>query len=555
MASPTALAVQKVTQPLQGIGAVLYRISSKKQEIQSQYESVGNWLDRRKAKVTHTFEFVVKRRKTSEHLDFKRFIDWVASGRINWVVVQDLDRFGSKDPYQLMGFLGQLRDHGCQLWSVADDKCLNDGADDSILIACIKGMTSEKECWTKSDRAHRSKQDLALEGRWLGGPIPYGFDVECRRDGRIVWRYVLESALMITEVVKGHPTKRYQFTGTLVQEGTEVKADGVPPRNRKAGEFAYLVPSIRVERIEAIKQIFAWYTQEEATAFEIAKRLNARGISPVHGVSWYAEKVKHIVRNPLYKGLPSAYKKTQSGYYRYAGIDPETGTRLMGKAIDKSGKGGRYSPEEWVSIRQPLEAIVSAEVADSAFARTDRPDPRPKSPKNPALWLSGLVVCGRCGAPMAGSAGHPDPKRKVTKMTYLCSTYAIRRECRAHRTQHDLIVKYVNDYLTSHDAALAEYKEAHRHPDRLKALVERDAEVGRLLADYADRIYRSLTEAGVASGSMRKANGRYYDPTDPQDRFEAVVDLPAMLAFYEDLAEQRRGTLEDRIKAKESTLR
>jgi DNA invertase Pin-like site-specific DNA recombinase len=569
--SKVALAARMSVVPLSGTGAAFYRISSKKQEIKSQYEGVENWLIRRRAKVdpTHVFDFVVKRRKTAEHVDFKRLLDWVRAGRIQWIVVQDLDRFGTRDPNQLMGFLGELRDSGCQLWSVADDRCMNDGSDEAVLMACIKGITSEKECWVKSDRAHRTKQDMAQDGRWLGGPIPYGFDIECRRGGAVIWRYVLDKAVRVTEDVKGRPTTRYAFRGVVIEDGRETQVEALPQRNRRLDEQAYLVESIRPERKEALGLIFSWYSTENATPYEISKRLNTRGIPAVHGEAWYPEKIKHILKNPAYQGMPAAYKTTQSGYFRYAGIDPETGARMMGKAPDKSGKGGRYARQEWVSPKErAFDPLVDPALSEAAIERSQKPDRRKKAPKSPALWLSGLVVCDRCGKPMAGNMPMPDPRRKKLNRTYVCSTYLKFKGdsstgCRAHRSQHDLIEKYLTLYLDDLGKSLEDYKQAHNNPERLLSLLRQSEKTRGLLEDYAnrlDRMIRQVDPSAVAGysewASLKPPFGRFLIGEDiPAEWSEDAVrllNIPNLLAYYEGFSTSRKAEVERIIKAKEA---
>ena len=556
--SSTALAARTTWLPLAGTGAIFYRISSKKQEIKSQYESVGNWLERRRLTIDpkNVFEFVVKRRKTTQHVDFHRLLEWANQGRINWIVVQDLDRFGSKDPYQLLEFLGKLKDSGCQLWSVAEDMCMNDGGDAATLLACIKGMTSEKECWTRSNRAHNAKQLMALEGRWLAGPIPYAFDLECRDStGQILWRYVLESAVRVKEMIQtGHGSNKevtsYKKKGTLIQAGKEIPVETHPPHTKEV-EKIFLVPSIRTERQEAIRNMFEWFSDGD-TAICISKRLNSQGVHPVYGDVWYAERVKHILKNPLYsQGVQSGYKKTSAGYYRYAGVDEETGKRVMGKAPDKVGKLSYYSRDEWIGARDAREGMVSVGAYEEAMARLDGPA-RKKAPKNSALWLADVLVCDHCGEKMWGSMLKAHGRHKDPRRTYMCSTYmkdSGLRGCKAHRTQHEAVEGILNKWLAETNQTLDQYKVVRHDPVRLEKLSKKNKDLLALITEHADRMALQLQTIGHPSfqGNL--------GPSYKEDREGLWADLPVLFAIYEQSATEMEDRLAEEIRVKEEEYR
>jgi hypothetical protein len=128
-----------------------------------------------------------------------------------------------------------------------------------------------------------------------------------------------------------------------------------------------------------------------------------------------------------------------------------------------------------------------------------------------------------------------------------------RGDCKAHRTQHDVIVKYVDLYLKDHDAALAEYKDAHRQPDRLKLLIGRNREVERIITDYADRLFTKIASAALGTLGLTVV-APAYDPDKPADLASAVEDIPAILSAYEQFASARRGQLSSEIAAKEAEL-
>src|SRR5262245_18390604 len=113
-----------------GQGAKYLRVSGRDQDENRQREATDNWL-RRRGLDSEVFEFADhgRRHHSETRADFQRLLDWVRDGRVRWILVQSLDRFGIKDAYELMFYLHQLRQANCQLWVAETDKCISDGDD------------------------------------------------------------------------------------------------------------------------------------------------------------------------------------------------------------------------------------------------------------------------------------------------------------------------------------------------------------------------------------------------------------------------------------------
>src|SRR4051794_19037456 len=103
---------------LVGTGSSYIRVSRKVQVTERQRSAIAEWSARHSVTITHAFEDQGSRDKSEERGDLQRLLTYVEQGHIRWVVVEDLDRFGVKDPYELFGFIFIMRKHGCQLWSV-----------------------------------------------------------------------------------------------------------------------------------------------------------------------------------------------------------------------------------------------------------------------------------------------------------------------------------------------------------------------------------------------------------------------------------------------------
>jgi site-specific DNA recombinase len=166
----------------------------------------------------------------------------------------------------------------------------------------------------------------------------------------------------------------------------ELGPDGLPVRGKR-----------RVNRAEAevVRQIFAAYAAGRS-ARQIAHDLNARAIAAPGDRSWGASTISGnvargtgILNNELYVGRLVWNK------LRYI-KDPETGKRVS----------RLNEPDRWVVKELPEFRIVDQELWDRVKARQaamrcdTRPDVRirPCDRRRPRYLLSGLVVCGVCGA-------------------------------------------------------------------------------------------------------------------------------------------------------------
>jgi hypothetical protein len=99
----------------------------------------------------------------------------------------------------------------------------------------------------------------------------------------------------------------------------------------------------------------------------------------------------------------------------------------LGKLIfnreDNKREGVKYKdPSEWVVVENAWEPIITLEVAEKVNARRH---PGQKKGRTPArgdepYFLSGLVKCGICGAPMCGSKAS-NRARKAVLRYYRCN--------------------------------------------------------------------------------------------------------------------------------------
>ena len=502
-----------------GRGSSYIRVSRKIQVTERQRSAIAEWAVRRGAEIAHAFEDQGSRDKSEERGDLQRLLKHVEQGHIPWVVVEDLDRFGVKDPYELFSFIFTLRKHGCQLWSVADDKCISEGDDATILSNVIRGMTSEKEQFVKGERAISAKLEQARKGTWVGGYVPYGCDVVCVRDGETIWRMVVEGRDRRVVIDRQGNVTRY--------DGYNV----VPPHTRKV-DVLYLAPSIRQERISTARDIFRWFAEEAITTGKIADRLNARGESAVYSARWYPMLVDGILRNPVYLGLPTYNKNAHGRFYEYVGGKISRAPRrnnYYAKTGRKRGQSDRIVPEK--PLFDPIvPPEIFARVQGKLPAREEKRAPR--APKADLLWLAGLVYCGKCGQRMNGAmyAGEKSDQR-----SFLCSEavkYGVGHNpsgCKSHRVRHAVLEEYVSRYLTDTGQDLSAMRQTLLGiPVHLATERSRTSERRRATARSCRRLHPGSARRGnhvhrhpegIGAGGRRDDRGwRDHHPSGRTDR-------------------------------------
>ena len=226
---------------------------------------------------------------------------------------------------------------------------------------------------------------------------------------------------------------------------------------------------------EIVRQIYLWYTQDNATICSIVERLNQLGPkAPPRGKRWGYSTVQSILKQPDYTGQ-AYYNRTRVNY------------EAVGRA-KKQGRGTRRTPlhqlrppEEWIPVSVP--ALISEAVWQQAQERL-RMHQKFAARNNTQHFylLRSLLVCDVCGRTLVGrtSKGH---------VAYYCSSRGKNRypdvpphsRCVAAKLVEPLVWQAVMDLLhnptlladaweSQNPATRASPDEADRLQSRLKAL-------------------------------------------------------------------------------------
>jgi len=141
-----------------------------------------------------------------------------------------------------------------------------------------------------------------------------------------------------------------------------------------------------------VRQIFAWYAAGWSYQ-RIAEKLTTLGVRPARGACWHRTSIMRMIRNETYAGRLVLNRWDCEGNGPLRSIPKERRTRPR---TDR-----RKPKDEWVTVQVP--AIIDGDLwerAQAAHAGRTRLMQRGVAP------LSGLCICGLCGAPLH-YMGHP----------------------------------------------------------------------------------------------------------------------------------------------------
>jgi site-specific DNA recombinase len=182
-----------------------------------------------------------------------RLFSAAALGEFQAVVVYKLDRFG-RDPLLLLGSIARLKATGVSVLSATQP--IEDSPEGRLLTSILSGFAGyEREIIRQRSMAGRHR--AAATGRWLGGPVPYGYRIADVR---------------------------------LVPNETEI-------------------PAIRMSEADVVRLAFRMLAEDGLSCYRVAERLNAIGVptrKPAPGRKqasvWGQGRVLRLIRARTYMG-------------------------------------------------------------------------------------------------------------------------------------------------------------------------------------------------------------------------------------------------------------
>jgi DNA invertase Pin-like site-specific DNA recombinase len=470
---------------LSGVGATYIRVSTDHQDTERQRAAVQAFEQTHRVTIAKQHWFKDEgwaRDEADKRPDFQRLMKLAESGCVQWIIVDALDRFGTKDSHQLVHYLYRLRECSCKLydgtgkeWTSADIA--------TIITAVVEGEKSKGEQTSKSHRVLGGKAEKARLGEWQGGPVRLGFDVACygRETDKELWRVVFES--------RGKRLKVYP-------DGRTERFDGPEnfPKSQPMTEVLRIAPSRDKAKIDAAISVFKRFATESISFTALAHDLSKLGWRNGGGGYFQGQQVEEMLGDPIYLGYYAWNKWHFGKFHRY-----QNGQTVP--ELNYGERGSKNDKADWVQSRRLFKPLVDQKTWNTVQQKlTERPK-RANAPRSAAQYLAGLVYCGNCGCRMVtGSTRRENPRRdgfKGERHEYFCSTYfAAVREKRRHECKclrngvfQDTLEDYVEQYL----------KETGRRMELLTDGLDADALTkpmqDRLIAqhdEYRDAMMRML---------------------------------------------------------------
>jgi site-specific DNA recombinase len=261
-----------------------------------------------------------------------RMRDKVAAGEIDCVVITAPDRLARNYVHQML-LLEQLEKYHCRVEFL--DRPMSEDPHDQLVLQ-IRGAVAEYERTLIADRMRRGRQTKYRAGILLPwSRPPYGLQVDLE-----------------------HPRDPTKVTINEAEAGI-------------------------------VREMFAFYIQEDTSLYGLVKHLHEMQIPAVRGGEfWNVASVRCILTNPAYTGQV------------YVGRTHSLKSQQRRSAVHPVGKAGQSSskapPEEWVLVAT-IPAIVEHQLFEQAQIKLSH-NQSVASRNNTVhqYLLRGLVSCGIC---------------------------------------------------------------------------------------------------------------------------------------------------------------
>jgi DNA invertase Pin-like site-specific DNA recombinase len=372
------------------------------------------------------------------------------------------NRFSRADSQETGWFVWEFRKAGVGRMFTAARGWVDFGRmEDRIIFGIEQDASNHRYVVDLARDCTRGRLSGAREGRWMGGPVPYGYRAELEKvtvKGKTRWR-----------------------TARLV-----------------------LGPD---HEGEVVRRLFIDYARTAVGLRGLAQRLTAAGVPAPKGgkKGWGTNTVKRILLNPAYLGRVVWARRTEGKFFGVVNAElvPLSGPQ---KSRPNDEGGWVYAPSQ---THEPLVDQKTWERCQEKLARRRKE----RQPRLGCYALSGLVRCGHCGGNMvarvnlAGTGGRRHTYRRVLCGTYnrtggpTCQYNAVDADALARA-----VVKKLRSHLFSPEALDALRKEIRRQDEEeaagnglLNALEARLATLDRNVERAARRVVDEEDEALVPS--------------------------------------------------------
>jgi DNA invertase Pin-like site-specific DNA recombinase len=453
------------------------RCSKEMQDEERQIFSTDQWAKFNGLYIEESFEDTEganSRDMSAKRVQFQKMLKACENGDYDAIVVDSLDRFGFKNNKELQHYLYMLDQWGVELWSVSQG-CISDDDVATVFNTTAAAITSEKEQREKALRNLEGRMGNSKKGNYCGGPPAFGCDVACYGvDGKEKWRVVWMGRQQRLKYNPDGSTEEYNGPNNF------------PSRDQT--DTLRLAPTIKEERLNAVRQIFQWYADELISYYQIATRLNENKIESLHSAKklWNKGHVQHILHNPVFIGMPTDNKKGQGRFYEFK-------NGKVRPVIEGEENRVRQAQDYWRPAEPIFDPIVPLDVWEKVQKKLSERTTKAHSPnphRQADFWLQPFVYCSNCGKKMRSVKVKNGKSNNYCKY-YSCSTYSCYGPLNEYGCQSNTVSKTL----------MEEVAEAYLKEARMKLAF--DSRLDNLDADYEMQSLKELGDKNKITISVR----------------------------------------------------
>lgn len=286
--------------------------------------------------------------KNTKRPDFQRMLSDIKNKKINHVIIYKLDRLG-RSIIDFSDLWNTFEKYGVSLSCSTQEIDTSSPMGKTMIFMLM--VFAEMERNLIRERVMDNYYERVKDGRWGGGPAPYGFSNAKIRDS-----------------------------------------------------LGHLIPILEPnENMEIMKMIFEMYANTDISLGKLAEFLNNKKIKCMKSDTWSNVSIAKLLRNP-------AYVKADCDVYAYISsyginiansIDEFTGERagnLVGKRGTLAG-GDRVHKDfsEMVFALGAWKGTIDSSLWLKANYKLDTNKQIGNNGKGTITWLTGLFKCGCCG--------------------------------------------------------------------------------------------------------------------------------------------------------------
>ena len=339
-----------------------------------------------------------------------RLIRDIVDDKIQVVLVVDIDRLcrNQRDQEDLKEM---FRSHDVELWGPSGRFDI-ETADGDFQVSLL-GILAQRETKKTSERITTGMHRRAEEGKFMGGPSPYGY------------------------------TTRSHYMRMLFGEGLEnSEVYALAAENTPEDKTLYVYE----KEAELVRLIYRFYVEDNYSLSQVHEYVNARYRSRSGGL-FHLSVVSRILSHPVYAG--------KIRWNRYTGR-----------------KDKRKVEDEWVMSKGVHEPIISPDMWQKAQQKRER-SRRFRRRRNSSFVLTGCLFCGTCGSRMIGYTNVKGWKGyKCLGQVTFGKNYCKARMINARKLEPEVFVN-VQDVVANPELMTNTFNEVqHRLEDESGAIVQ-----------------------------------------------------------------------------------